>query len=77
MAGRHSYIQDASGRGLWRIGNYQGPQINKIFQHLPQLEAHFLRGSYMRYFFTTLKAIMDVAQVHFSEVKVNFLHFPF
>ena len=54
-----------------RIGNYQGPQINKIFRHLPQLEAHFLGGSYMRYFFTTFQAFRDVAQVLFSEGELQ------
>ena len=57
IAGRRCHIQDASDRGLWCIENYQGPQINITFRHLSQLKAHFLGGSYMRYFFHHLPGL--------------------
>ena len=54
-----------------RVGNYQGPQINKIFRHLDQLEAYFLGGSLMRYFFVTFQAFRDVAQTLFSKGELQ------
>jgi hypothetical protein len=54
-----------------RIGNYQGPEINKIFRHLDQLEAYFLGGSLMRYYFVTFQAFRDVAQTLFSQGELQ------
>ena len=46
---------------MGKVGNYEGPSINKIFRNLEKLEPFMLGGSTMRPFYATLLAFKGMA----------------
>ena len=46
---------------MGKVGNYEGPSINKIFCNIEKLEPFMLGGSTMRPFYATLLAFKGMA----------------
>ena len=52
---------------MGKVGNYEGPSLNKLLRNLDMLEPYMLGGSTMRLFFVTFKAFSDVAKAVFTQ----------
>ena len=56
---------------MGKVGNYEGPNIHKIFQNLTLLESYMLGGSWLRLYYTDFVAFKDVAHTVFSEQDLD------
>ena len=56
---------------MGKVGNYEGPNIHKIFQNLTLLEPYMLGGSWLQLYYRTFVAFKDVAHTVFSEQDLD------